>query len=112
MSKRSYRNVPRNQVIVHPDRRQLDWIKSDRRLLIEILRQAGAVVRGKSVQCPFHDDHKASASIYCNRRRQWRVKCFACGWRGDVIDVMQWAMPCDFLTACERLGLLRGSRVE
>lgn len=52
-----------------------------------IIQAVGAVFRGRSCRCPYHDDKNASAGIF-QSGEGWRFKCHGCGWSGDVFDVM------------------------
>lgn len=63
--------------------------------------------RGTNIyKCPFHDDRRPSASIIrvCDK-----FNCFACGWHGDIFDVVQHFEKCDHKTAMkiidEKFGL-------
>jgi putative DNA primase/helicase len=56
--------------------------------LISALEDAGAIIRGKSVVCPFHDDHDPSGSIYEGDDGKWRYKCFGCDAAGDTADII------------------------
>ena len=49
--------------------------------IAQALVEAGATVRGKTVRCPFHDDHNPSGAIYQSQDGHWRYKCYACLWR-------------------------------
>jgi len=61
-------------------------LKQDRELLEHELKQAGAVITGDSVRCPFHDDTNPSGGIYQNGNG-WKYKCHGCGFGGDLFDV-------------------------
>ena len=63
------------------------------------IRELLEVKRGVSL-CLWHDDHKPSMKIY---DKQNCVYCFACGHRGDVIDVYMALNGCDFRTAVRKL---------
>jgi hypothetical protein len=66
----------------------LDNIRRDRTALIAELENAGAKIRGNTVFCPFHQDHRASGGIYQGKDDgAWRYKCLACGAGGDVFDI-------------------------
>lgn len=88
------------------EREQLDSLRADRARLVAALTEAGAVVKGDSVKCPFHDDTDPSGGIF-DSDGVWRFKCFggSCGFTGDVLDVVQHAHGCDFNAACDRLGV-------
>ena len=63
--------------------------------------------RGTNIyKCPFHDDRRPSASII---RACDKFNCFACGWHGDIFDVVQHFEKCDHKTAMkiidEKFGL-------
>lgn len=67
-----------------------DQIREDRGALEAALKDAGAIIRGKNVRCPFHDDRSASGSIYQADDGTWRFKCHAeCGFSGDIFDVRE-----------------------
>lgn len=59
-----------------------DWAS-----LESALAARGLAVRGKSCQCPWHDDQTPSASILEDSDGSWRVYCHVCNRRGDVYDV-------------------------
>jgi 5S rRNA maturation endonuclease (ribonuclease M5) len=61
--------------------------RTDRDALIHALETAGAVIRGTTVKCPFHDDSSPSGSIWRDDAGVWRFKCHGCDWGGDVYDV-------------------------
>ena len=89
---------------------QLDRLKRDRGALVAALERSGAVVKGKTVRCPFHEDRSPSARTHQGRDGVWRFKCFACQWNGaestgDVVDVVRRAQNCDFNRALEILGI-------
>lgn len=67
-----------------------DKLRADRGALEAALRQAGAVFKGRSIHCPFHDDRHPSGGIYLGEDGAWRFKCqtSTCGFNGDVFDVM------------------------
>lgn len=46
--------------------------------------------------CPFHDDHAPSFDVYPDGMR---CGCRACGWDGDVFDLIQFYRGCDFAQA-------------
>jgi len=71
-----------------------DMIIQARRYPIENLIE---VKRGMAL-CPFHDDHHPSMGIKNNI-----CHCFACGYRGDVIDVMMKLENLNFQQAIRRL---------
>lgn len=58
--------------------------------IIRELQSAGAVVKGTTVKCPFHEDRKPSGHIYQSEDdRVWRYKCHAttCDFCGDLYDI-------------------------
>ncbi len=75
--------------------RNLDELKRDRGLLEKTLQDAGAVVKGRSVRCPFCDDHRPSAGIFDGNGSGWRFKCQSCGFGGSIIDVAARIQKCD-----------------
>ena len=57
--------------------------------LVDALQLAGAVIRGKNIGCPFHDDRHPSGAVYQHRdSHAWRFKCHGCNWDGDIFDVL------------------------
>ena len=70
-------------------RSNLDALVRDRALLVEQLASMGCEVRGASLRCPSpdHDDRKPSASITEDETGHVRVRCHACGFRADLIDL-------------------------
>ncbi len=62
-------------------------LHSDRGALEQALKNAGAVFKGKTIGCLWHQDDHPSGSIYQNDKGEWRYKCHACGVVKDVIDV-------------------------
>ena len=82
----------------------LATLKADRNRLAQELRSAGATVRGNAFTCPFHDDQKASGSLF-ERDGGWYAKCHGCGFCGDVIDVVRRAYSLEFTEAVQRLGI-------
>jgi len=68
-----------------------DTIRQDRSALDAALCEAGAIIKGKSVKCPFHDDRHPSGSIYLGEDGAWRFKCHtaSCGFCGDVFDIRE-----------------------
>ncbi|MFC1739480.1 AAA family ATPase [Planctomycetota bacterium] len=61
--------------------------KRDRSTLQAELETAGAVFKGNSCNCPFHDDNRPSAGIFQDDSETWRFKCQSCGVSGDVWDI-------------------------
>ena len=68
--------------------RKLVELKKDRALLEQTLRDAGAVINGNTVRCPFHDDRHASAGIYSANGSGFRYKCQVCNFGGSIVDVL------------------------
>jgi len=62
-------------------------LKCDENALADVLREAGANIRGRTVRCPFCDDKKPSASIYSNDTG-FGYKCHKCGFGGSILDVI------------------------
>jgi hypothetical protein len=72
--------------------RDIDQLKRDQCALFEALKLAGAeLIQGRTVRCPFCDDHRPSGGIYQGQDQVWRYKCQKCGKCGSVIDVLAWA---------------------
>ena len=63
-------------------------LRSNQGALADVLREAGAEVKGKTVRCPFCDDKHPSAGIYRPNGDGWRYKCHACGFNGSILDVI------------------------
>ena len=63
--------------------------RSSKDALVRELEAAGAVMKGKAVKCPFHQDKNPSGDIYQAEDKVWRYKCHAasCGFCGDIFDV-------------------------
>jgi len=83
---------------------ELDNIRRDRAALVAELESAGAKIKGNTVFCPFHDDHRASGGIYQSKDDgAWRFKCLACGAGGDVFDICAKAAGISTAEAIEQL---------
>ncbi|MBN2315942.1 MAG: hypothetical protein JXM79_18595, partial [Sedimentisphaerales bacterium] len=67
--------------------RKVDELKRDEKALADVLQEAGADVKGRTVRCPFCDDKKPSASIYSNANG-FAYKCHQCGFGGSILDVI------------------------
>ena len=65
-----------------------EHFREDRSALEAELKLAGGEIRGNTVKCPFHEDGRASGSLY-EKDGVWRYKCNAasCGAGGDVFDI-------------------------
>ena len=68
---------------------QTEMLRRDQAALLAELEAAGAVVKGKAIRCPFHDDKHPSASIHQGKDGVERFVCHAgsCGFSGDIFDV-------------------------
>lgn len=55
--------------------------------LADALVSKGLTVRGKTVQCPWHDDRNPSASLVVGEGGVWRVYCHVCDKAGDIYDI-------------------------
>lgn len=66
----------------------LNFERQSREALVRELEAAGGMVRGNTIVCPFHPDHRPSAGIF-EKDGVWRFKCQAteCGFSGDIFDV-------------------------
>ena len=84
--------------------RRADELKRDENALADVLREAGADIRGRTVRCPFCDDKKPSASIYSNGSG-FAYKCHQCGFNGSVLDVIA---KVDGIEVAEVFGRLKG----
>ena len=62
-------------------------LKQNEKALADVLREAGADIKGRSVRCPFCDDKKPSGGIY-QSNCEYRYKCHKCGFNGSIIDVI------------------------
>ncbi len=97
--------------------RNLDFIRSDRNLLVGSLVDAGTEFSGNSCRCPFHDDRHPSAGIFKrDNSTAWLYRCHGCEWTtegkstGDVFDVVRKTSGCSFDEACSRLGVADAKR--
>ncbi len=63
-------------------------LKRDEQALAEVLREAGADIKGRTVRCPFCDDKHPSAGIYESNGEGYRYKCHKCGFGGSILDVI------------------------
>ncbi len=66
----------------------LDALKQSEASLVDALQQAGALVRGRTVRCPFCNDHHPSGGIYQTDGGVYRYKCQKCGFSGSIVDVL------------------------
>lgn len=66
----------------------LDTLLRDRAVLHAELAALGVKIGPKPiVNCPWHDDRKASLSLFpCNETGKWRFRCHACGVSGTAVD--------------------------
>jgi hypothetical protein len=80
-------------------------LKADRAILIDVLQEGGAKVRGNAVSCPFHDDKHPSAGVYLANGEGYRFKCHSCGLNGSALDLIA---ILDGLTVPEVLRRLKG----
>ena len=62
-------------------------LKCDRGALVDVLKEAGATIRGNNITCPLCDDKHPSAGIY-NGDGNYRYKCHKCNFNGSVLDVI------------------------
>lgn len=65
---------------------ELDNLRRDEGALRKELESGGAVFRGKTCRCLWHDDRTPSAGIYC-KDGVWKFCCQVCQISGDIIDV-------------------------
>ena len=54
----------------------------------QALVSIGMTKKGKQWTCPWHPDKNPSASLIQGDDGNWRLKCFACGKRGDIHDIL------------------------
>lgn len=77
-----------------------------RNLPIEQIAEAcGLTVLRHKCLCPFHDDTHPSLTIYARRNR---YHCFACGAKGNTIDLVMKVLGMDFKDACHWLAARSG----
>ncbi|QDV25292.1 CHC2 zinc finger domain-containing protein [Aureliella helgolandensis] len=80
--------------------------------LPQFARHLGLTVikKGKSsfVSCLFHKDQKPSMSLYTLPNGEWRYKCFSCGEKGDVFDLVQRHNNVEFREALELVAQFAG----
>lgn len=69
--------------------------------------------REHMIVCPFHEDSKPSLGINTTKNPNGIIKCFACGWGGDVFKFVQDSLSLpgfketlDYIA--QRLGLMAG----
>ena len=67
--------------------RKAEDLKRDRAALLDVLKEAGATIRGNNITCPLCDDKHPSAGIY-NGDGNYRYQCHKCGFNGSVLDVI------------------------
>ena len=65
----------------------------------DVLTSYGVKIRGNMCSCPFHKDRDPSMAIYENS-----VKCFSCGFSGDIFSLTQKMDNCSFKEAFLSLG--------
>jgi hypothetical protein len=67
----------------------LESYKRDRAALESVLREHGAVFKGKECACPFHEDRNPSAGIFEDKNGNWQFKCQSarCGVSGDIFEI-------------------------
>lgn len=71
----------------------------------KILREHGVKVKGNMCSCPFHKDIDPSMALYPpGNGVKKTVKCFSCGFSGDVFALTMKLDNCDFKTAFISLG--------
>ncbi|MFC1635165.1 AAA family ATPase [Planctomycetota bacterium] len=81
-------------------------LKRDRAALTDILQEAGAVIRGSAIRCPFCDDKHPSAGIYQADGDGYRYKCHKCNFNGSILDVIA---KLDGLDTAEVFRQLKGN---
>ena len=65
----------------------------------DVLQEHGVKIRRNMCSCPFHSDHNPSMAIYDKT-----VKCFSCGFSGDIFSLTQKLDNCSFKEAFLSLG--------
>lgn len=77
--------------------------------MADLLGRHGHHPKGKRVRCPspIHEDKNPSASLYVAFDGDERVRCWACGYDGDIIDV---ARLFGEQVALQRLGIAKRRR--
>jgi len=68
--------------------RTVDDLKRDEGALRSVLTDAGTKFRGRACCCVFCSDKHPSAGIYSSNGDGFRFKCHACGFQGDILDVI------------------------
>lgn len=83
-----------------------DALRSDERLLLELLAACSPVKRGASWKClcPVHAERTPSCEVRRGKDGAWRWKCFGCSKGGDVFDLVVALEGCTFREARQRLG--------
>ena len=69
----------------------------------------GLGVTRRQALCPFHDDHHPSLTL---SPRRGTYRCYACGARGDTIDLARRLLALPFPQACQRLADAFGISLE
>ena len=85
--------------------RKAEELKRDRTALFDVLKEAGANIRGNNITCPLCDDKHPSAGIYSTSEGDYRFKCHKCGFNGSILDVI---VKVDGLDVSEVFQRLRG----
>lgn len=62
----------------------------------------------KSILCPSHDDRNFGSCILTERG----YRCFACGMNGDIFQMVQAYLNCDFLEAVKKVAEIAGVKIE
>lgn len=65
----------------------------------DVLREHGVKIKHNMCSCPFHKDLNPSMAIY-----EKAVKCFSCGFSGDIFSLTQKMDNCSFKEAFISLG--------
>lgn len=65
----------------------------------DVLRDHGVKIKRNMCSCPFHEDRNPSMAIYDKT-----VKCFSCGFSGDIFALTQKMDNCSFKEAFLSLG--------
>lgn len=81
-----------------------DEIK-ERVSVTEVLQNHGVTIKRNMCSCPFHKDHDPSMALYPpGNGFKKTVKCFSCGFSGDIFSLTMKLDNCDFKTAFISLG--------
>lgn len=79
-----------------------DELRASLDLATVVYEELGVSLSGEDQgNCPFHDDSRPSFAVFESEDGVERAGCWACGWRGDVFDVIRAARSCSFSQSLE-----------